>query len=363
MCQLLGMSCNVPTDFAFSFRGFRERGGKTDKHIHGWGVAFYEGSGCRCYIDLEPAATSPIANLICNYPIKTLNLIAHVRLATQGKVQLENVHPFQREMWGQYWVFAHNGDVPRAQYIIREGKEAGLQRRYSPVGDTDSEACFCLFLNDLMETYPDGYPGLPAIYRTVKKTWKGLCGAATESGDSSHVGGSDPSVPEHQQPIFNFLMSNGETLLAGCWPGSRPGSITWNSLFYTVREFPFPQVSLSDCDYTVDFAKLAKPKDRVTVLATAPLTKNEQWKEMAKGELSAFVHGLAYTSEEECQKYEEAETLALLASNRTENDAAVEDSLAGNRDASFPVVMPKHARAGATFEAAAAFGLPPTLSM
>ena len=43
MCQLLGMNCNVPTDICFSFTGFRKRGGDTDVHADGWGIAFFEG--------------------------------------------------------------------------------------------------------------------------------------------------------------------------------------------------------------------------------------------------------------------------------------------------------------------------------
>ena len=42
MCQLLGMNCNVPTDVTFSFTGFAQRGGKTDHHSDGWGIAFFE---------------------------------------------------------------------------------------------------------------------------------------------------------------------------------------------------------------------------------------------------------------------------------------------------------------------------------
>ena len=41
MCQLLGMNCNVPTDICFSFTGFQARGGATDVHADGWGIAFF----------------------------------------------------------------------------------------------------------------------------------------------------------------------------------------------------------------------------------------------------------------------------------------------------------------------------------
>jgi predicted glutamine amidotransferase len=111
MCQLLAMNCNVPTDIVFSFTGFAHRGGRTDTHHDGWGIAFFEGAGVRHFVDHQAAIVSPIAELIKRYPIKSTNVIAHIRKATQGHVALENCHPFVRELWGRYWVFAHNGDL------------------------------------------------------------------------------------------------------------------------------------------------------------------------------------------------------------------------------------------------------------
>ena len=62
----------------------------TDHHADGWGMAFFEGSeqdrGLRHFIDHQPASTSPVAELIRNYPIKSRNIIAHIRKATQGVV-------------------------------------------------------------------------------------------------------------------------------------------------------------------------------------------------------------------------------------------------------------------------------------
>ena len=113
MCQLLGMNCNVPTDIVFSFTGFQQRGGRTDDHADGWGIAFFEGRGCRLYVDSAAAADSPVAQLVRSYPIRSLNVIAHIRKATRGPVALENTHPFMRELWGRYWIFAHNGTLDR----------------------------------------------------------------------------------------------------------------------------------------------------------------------------------------------------------------------------------------------------------
>lgn len=93
MCQLLGMNANVPTDICFSFTGFRARGGLTDHHRDGWGIAFFEGKGARVFLDPAPSAHSPVAELVKHYPIRSLNVIAHIRKATQGEVRLENAHP------------------------------------------------------------------------------------------------------------------------------------------------------------------------------------------------------------------------------------------------------------------------------
>jgi glutamine amidotransferase len=134
MCQLLGMNCNTPTDIVFSFTGFATRGGRTDEHKDGWGIAFFEGNGVRHFVDHQPAVSSPVADLIKRLPIQSKNVIAHIRKATQGEVMLENCHPFVRECWGRYWVFAHNGDL----------KEFApeLDGSFLPVGTTDSERAF-----------------------------------------------------------------------------------------------------------------------------------------------------------------------------------------------------------------------------
>ena len=141
MCQLLGMNCNVPTDICFSFAGFRARGGLTDHHRDGWGIAFFEGRGVRVFLDPAPSAHSPVAELVNRYPIRSLNVIAHIRKATQGDIRLENTHPFQRELWGRYWIFAHNGNL--------SGFAPPLSGRFLPVGSTDSERAFCHILDTL----------------------------------------------------------------------------------------------------------------------------------------------------------------------------------------------------------------------
>jgi glutamine amidotransferase len=251
MCQLLGMNCNVPTDICFSFAGFRARGGLTDHHRDGWGIAFFEGRGVRVFLDPAPSAHSPVAELVNRYPIRSLNVIAHIRKATQGDIRLENTHPFQRELWGRYWIFAHNGNLK--DFAPR------LSGRFLPVGSTDSELAFCHLLDTLAARFPAGKPAPAELLAALREL-------------ALEIGGRGE---------FNFLLSDGDWLFAHC--SSR--------LCYIVRRAPFAEAHLADEDLTVDFRRLTGPQDRVAVIATTPLTDNEHWAQIPPGNLVAFRDG------------------------------------------------------------------------
>jgi predicted glutamine amidotransferase len=253
MCQLLAMNCNVPTDIVFSFTGFAHRGGRTDTHHDGWGIAFFEGAGVRHFVDHQAAIASPIAELIKHYPIKSLNVIAHIRKATQGQVALENCHPFVREMWGRYWVFAHNGDL--------KGFEPVLDGPYRPVGNTDSERAFCFLLQQLRDRFGDVSPALPVLRAAI----------------------ADLVAVIARHGTFNMMLSDGTALFAHCS----------TKLCYVVRKYPFAAACLADEDLSVDFSQVTTPNDRVAIIVTTPLTTNETWTDFAPGELKMFVDGLS----------------------------------------------------------------------
>src|SRR5271169_538874 len=251
MCQLLGMNCNIPTDICFSFTGFKNRGGKTDVHADGWGIAFFEGKGVRLFLDPQPSVQSPIAELVRNYPIRSLNVIAHIRKATQGIVSLENTHPFMRELWGQYWVFAHNGNLPQFQ--------PELDGSFTPVGNTDSELIFCWILQNLRKRFGYTLPSRETMFAVLHELTYPLAGMG----------------------IFNYLLSNGSCLFAHCS----------TELSYIVRRAPFKAAHLKDEDVMVDFSRVTMPNDRVAVIATQPLTDNEDWVSMQPGTLWMFHDG------------------------------------------------------------------------
>jgi predicted glutamine amidotransferase len=247
MCQLLGMNANTPTDLVFSFTGFAKR---AEEHKDGFGIAFFEDAGVRLFVDAQSAALSPVAEMVRRYPIRSANVIAHIRKATQGHVALQNTHPFQRELWGRYWAFAHNGDL--------KNFAPTLHGAFRPVGDTDSERAFCWLMQELAKAHA-GVPSIGELTRTLRELV--------------------PRIAAHG--TFNFMLSNGQALWAHCS----------THLHYLVRQHPFRSAHLQDEDMSVDFAAVTTPQDRVAVVVTQPLTADEPWIALSPGELKVFVDG------------------------------------------------------------------------
>ncbi|MBS1270034.1 MAG: putative glutamine amidotransferase YafJ [Gammaproteobacteria bacterium] len=251
MCELLGMSANVPTDICFSFSGLMQRGGGTGPHRDGWGIAFYEGRGCRTFHDPSPSVDSEIARLVRNYPIKSHIVVSHIREGNIGEVCLPNTHPFQRELWGQIWTFAHNGQVDRFNDLPLSC--------YRPVGTTDSEHIFCWLLGEIRENFPTAPPE-----KTFSEFIADRCRVIGERG------------------VFNMLMSDSRALYGYCS----------TKMCWITRRAPFGVAHLKDADMTVDFYEVTTPNDIVTVIATDPLTDNETWTKVHLGETIAFQDGL-----------------------------------------------------------------------
>jgi predicted glutamine amidotransferase len=251
MCQLLGMSCKEPANINFSFEGFRARGGLTDEHKDGWGIAFYRNNSFDVFLDHEPAANSVLADEIHSAGIKSKTIIAHIRKATVGEVKLTNCHPFQRELWGKTWLFCHNGDL--------KNFAPELTGTFQAQGDTDSELAFCLLLQRLEQEFGTHEPNSAELFHAL-----------------------DVFVREIESfGIFNIIFSNGDLLYTYCS----------TSLAYVERQFPFTTVTLVDKDVSLDLSKHNTQHDKMIVVATKPLTTNESWKVYQHGESRMFKEG------------------------------------------------------------------------
>lgn len=251
MCQLLGLNSNLPTDICASFSGFRARGGLTDKHADGWGIAFFEPSALRILSDPQPSCKSPLAEIVATHPIQSTNIVAHIRKATVGAVRQENTHPFSRNLWGRHWVFAHNGTLA--------GYDPVLQGSYQPVGCTDSEWAFCWILNGLQRHFGNQRPDTASLFEWLRQAVIHL----SEFG------------------VINFLLSDGDIMLAH----------SSTRLSHVLRRAPFRRVHLVDTEQGFDLGHGLDPATRSVVLATVPLTHDETWISMPPGSLWSFRNG------------------------------------------------------------------------
>jgi glutamine amidotransferase len=148
-------------------------------------------------------------------------------------------------------VFAHNGTVKAAR-ALKLG-------RFRPIGQTDSEHAFCALLGALEHDFRD-YPRSPAHL------------AEAVAAHARWIGG---------RGTFNMLLGDGSQLFARCA----------TKLHYIIRQAPFHRATLADEDVTVDFAEVTTPHDRVAIVATMPLTRDETWTAGEPGTMWVFRKG------------------------------------------------------------------------
>ncbi|RLB52905.1 MAG: class II glutamine amidotransferase [Deltaproteobacteria bacterium] len=119
-------------------------------HPDGWGVAYYVDGTPHVTRSPAPAIDDQIFHRVSGV-VASETVIAHVRKATVGELNVLNCHPFQHGRW----TFAHNGDIKE----FDQHREAMVDqiaprlRRYV-LGDTDSEVIFFLFLTNLSRSGP-----------------------------------------------------------------------------------------------------------------------------------------------------------------------------------------------------------------
>ena len=87
-----------------------------------------------------------------------------------------------------------------------------------------------------------------------------------------------------QHGAFNYLLSDGKNLFAHCT----------TDLCAVNRQAPFGHAQLIDCEAVIDLSNHNQPDDCMTLIATKPLTNNENWELFSPGELKLFVRGREY---------------------------------------------------------------------
>ncbi|MCX7914449.1 MAG: class II glutamine amidotransferase, partial [Thermodesulfovibrionales bacterium] len=248
MCELLGMCFNKEVTPSISFRGFRQKG---KLNYHGWGIAFYCDTAAAVYKEPLEANQSKLSEFLKDYQeIKSNIFIGHVRFASSGVKAYKNTHPFQRELNGRDFVFAHNGTLRGYRDRLKLG-------RFRPIGDTDSEYAFCYML-EMIEQEGIEFEG--------KKYFDLVARLIIEINKFG---------------TFNCLLSDGKHLF--CYH-DKDG---YNGLSFVERKAPFPEIKLKDEDWHINLAEVKDIDQRGFIIATQPLT-DEHWERFKPGELKVF---------------------------------------------------------------------------
>ncbi|MBI4194270.1 MAG: class II glutamine amidotransferase [Betaproteobacteria bacterium] len=262
MCELLGLSSDIPATVNLSLTTLAEHGGFSGPHRDGWGIGYYEGPDLRLIKETAAAADSDWVRFVRNHNLRSHIVVAHVRRATVGERSYRNTQPFVRELAGRMHLFAHNGwlagifDSP----LFRSS-------RFYPVGETDSEQAFCALLERMTELWrrPGEIPPLEARLSVV----------SVFAQDLTRLGPA------------NFLYSDGDTLFGH---GHRriqaaTSRVEAPGLFCLQRRcrgggggFAAGGLSITGADQTV------------ALLASVPLS-DESWQPLGEGEVIALRNG------------------------------------------------------------------------
>ena len=129
MCELFAINSLRPMRANDHLRTFYQ---DSVQHPHGWGLAWREGKRVFLHKEELRAIDSSYLRYVLEEPIRSSNVVAHIRNATKGVLTYNNCHPFmRRDISGRRWLIAHNGTILDDR--LTSGYEA-----YA-AGDTDSE--------------------------------------------------------------------------------------------------------------------------------------------------------------------------------------------------------------------------------
>jgi len=262
MCDLLGMSFNMPVRPKFSFKNFRY---KDRINPDGWGLAFYPDKSAQVIKEEGEALKSLLAEKLVEYEyIRSKIIIAHVRAGTEGLGSHKNIHPFQRELNGREYVFAHNGDVRE----IKQHQGFKLNT-FKPLGDTSSEYAFCYILQVIKD-------------RVIGK-WN--------DAEFKWLESELKKINEYGK--FNCIFSDGELLF--CYADINQH----NHLSFIRRKAPFGEITLLDLKTSsgeryVNLDAEKDPNQEGFIIATIDRTgkpTDESWEAFKGGELQVFENG------------------------------------------------------------------------
>lgn len=202
MCRLFGFKSSIPSEVHRSLlRAENALAAQSNKHPDGWGVAYYIDNYPHLIKNSKTAVEDHLFERVSGI-VSSKTVLAHIRKASVGDINILNCHPFQ---YGP-WCFAHNGQIKPWDEVSDElTAQVDPKFRRFILGHTDSEVCFFVFLTHLQQKcdiyhweihFEYMIEALQETIQTIYRITKGF-----------------------QEPaLLTFLLTNGNTML-GCHGG------------------------------------------------------------------------------------------------------------------------------------------------
>ncbi len=204
MCRLFGFKSVFQSQVNHSLiHAENALNAQSVKHPDGWGVGYYIQGAPHIIKSPEAAFDDHIFQTVSGV-VRSKTVLAHIRKATQGSLNILNAHPFQ---FGR-WIFAHNGNLKNFSAYkkdLRNLIDADL-RPYI-LGTTDSEMIFFVILSSLKNTFGSldfSQIDTDLFALAIENAINSICKL---SGELYNKPDQDP-----KENHITFILTNGEIL-------------------------------------------------------------------------------------------------------------------------------------------------------
>jgi len=239
---------------------------QSNKHPDGWGVCYYVGGSPHIIRSEKTAVNDNLFQKVSGV-VSSETVIAHIRSATLGSVNILNTHPFQ---YG-HWVFAHNGNIKNF-----DKHRDQLLSRISPtlkrfiLGTTDSEIIFYFLLTRLEQKIDLKQKHCPIdlLQKSLKEALDvliSIVGEYCENDDGKNT-----------ETFLTFVLTNGETMIAH--QGGK-------KLYYSTYKVKCTERDV--CPYFADECEAPTKSGKVNhmVFSSEPLHGDNTWIPMEVGQM------------------------------------------------------------------------------
>ena len=241
MCEIFCFNSNMPKQVNECLECFYKH---SEMHPDGWGLANMHSD--EFIIDKEPvkATCSEYLKNLLSHPVIGKNVFAHIRLATVGEIISPNCHPFiEIDDNNRSWMLIHNGTIFDYPSLDKY--------KDMEIGDTDSERILLLIIDKVNE-----FEAKKKAPSTIKERFNLL---------------NDIIVDLSKNNKLNLMIFDGDLTYIH--------SNMKDSLYYLKSDESF-------------------------LVASTPLTDDENWKPVELNKLFALIDGnIIFESEEHENEY------------------------------------------------------------